>query len=1158
MTGQSNLFCDDNDNDSGSTVVDCSTNYNNVNESEDSEYLGNTHEKQTFTHDPIAKQLELFEFESDDEDEMSVSDSESYQSLDACINAGYEKTHEMFSLNRFARGQNQQKRRKTADMKPVVFARFETKHGSRKKPMTLKALLDSGASGTLVSSKFTKELKEKKDDASKWTTMAGKFTTSTTVRSYFSMPELHDNKVIEWDFHVIKDMGAYDMIIGRDLMRALGINLNFKEDEIEWETSTIPFKDTDCLEEQFYIRDPYEQEYFRAEKILDNDYKNADIKTVVESQEHLSKEEQKKLLEVLMKYEDLFDGTLGAWTHPDYKIELKEGVKPYHARSFPVPKVHYETLKKEVERLCDVGVLKRVNRSEWAAPTFIIPKKDGKVRFVSDFRELNKRIKRHPYPVPNIQDMMLNLEGFQYATALDLNMGYYHVRLDPESRKLCTIILPFGKFEYQRLPQGICNGPDIFQEKMAELFDGIEFVRAYIDDLLILTKGDHDDHLEKLEVVLQKLTTAGLKVNAPKSFFSRGELEYLGYLITREGIKPIPKKVQAIQKIAAPTNKKELRSFIGVVNYYRDMWIRRSHLLAPLAELTSKSAKWKWEEIHEKSFRDIKNVIAREVMLAYPDFTLPFDIHTDASHTQLGAVISQKGKPIAFYSRKLNPAQTRYTTTERELLSIVETLKEFKNILLGHKLVVYTDHKNLTCKNFNTERVMRWRLVLEEFGPELKYIKGENNIVADALSRLAMLSNEDFKEQYAVECFAADDKEFPKEFPLSYMKIEHCQENDASLQKLVKDKPDGEYKCEVRSHAGKPYKLWTKDGKIVIPEELQKPVVDWYHEILCHPGETRMELTIGQHYYWKNMRKTIQSACRSCGICRATKPKSQKYGHLPPKDAEVSPWKTVCIDLIGDYKFGKGKKQVNLSCLTMIDPATGWFEIVTIDNKTSNHIANKFEQTWLNRYPWPEQVQLDRGTEFMGAVSDMLFNDYGFKRKPITTRNPQANAMVERAHKTIHNMIRSQTVKDCDSLTDGSWDGVLGAVAFAMRSTVHTTTKATAAQLVFGRDAMLNVKFEADWQLIKERKDKLIRKNNERENKKRIAHDYRVGDRVLILQDPNRKHGEDRYQEASIVRVNDNGTVLLKQSTFTASGRRRRDGAIYQTWNIRNIHPCRD
>jgi len=149
-----------------------------------------------------------------------------------------------------------------------------------------------------------------------------------------------------------------------------------------------------------------------------------------------------------------------------------------------------------------------VNHSEWAAPTFVIPKKDGSVRFISDFRELNKRIIRKPHPIPNIQDMLLNLEGFQWATSLDLNMGYYHIRLDPSSKELCTIALPFGKYEYQAIPMGPCNSPDIFQEKMSELMDGLAFVRTYIDDLLCLTKGTFSDHLEKLELVLQRLQKA--------------------------------------------------------------------------------------------------------------------------------------------------------------------------------------------------------------------------------------------------------------------------------------------------------------------------------------------------------------------------------------------------------------------------------------------------------------------------------------------------------------------------------------------------------------------------------------------------------------------------------------------------------------------------
>ncbi|MEX1327357.1 MAG: reverse transcriptase domain-containing protein, partial [Desulfobacterales bacterium] len=166
---------------------------------------------------------------------------------------------------------------------------------------------------------------------------------------------------------------------------------------------------------------------------------------------------------------------------------------------------------------------------------------------------------------------------------------------------------------------------------MMELFDGMDYIRAYIDDLLVLTAGDYDDHLNKLEKTLQRLQEAGLKVNAPKSFFARGELEYLGYWITRDGIKPISKKVEAIQRIAQPTNKKELRRFIGIVNYYRDMWVRRSHTLAPLAALTGKNAKWMWLKKHADAFEDMKRIIAREVMLAYPDFKKPFVIHTDAS-----------------------------------------------------------------------------------------------------------------------------------------------------------------------------------------------------------------------------------------------------------------------------------------------------------------------------------------------------------------------------------------------------------------------------------------------------------------------------------------------------------------------------------------------
>ena len=1118
---------------------------------------------------------ELYDMSS--REEIFQLDHERYSSIDECIDEARASSKELFSIADLIRGHGKpkKKKRKTCDLKPIVFVTFNTSLG-KPKPVTLRALLDSGGSGSLVTEQYAKKLRLKKSSNSQtvWTTPGGALQTSTKCQAEFSIPELHDNRLITWNLHVTKNLGAHDMILGRDILTDLGIDILSSNNTVEWDDSQIPMKDADAtFEEAYHLHDSdiADEAMERIKGIIDAKYEPANLEEVVREANHLDSDEQEKLRDLLERYEDLFDGTLGSWEDVKYNIDLKPDVTPYHAKAYPIPHKYADTLKHEVERLCEIGVLKRVNRSEWAAPTFVIPKKDGSVRFISDFRELNKRIRRRPYPIPKIQDMLLKLEGFQFATSLDLNMGYYHIELSPDSKKLCTIVLPFGKFEYQRLPMGLCNSPDIFQEKMSELFEGFDYVRAYIDDLLAITNGSFDDHLEKLERIFKELRQAGLKINAAKSHFARHELEYLGYWITREGIQPVSKKVEAIQRIAPPKNRRELRKFIGIVNYYRDMWIRRSHVLAPLAALTSKTTKWKWGPEEQHSFDTMKKIISRETLLAYPDFNKPFTIHTDASHTQLGAVISQDNKPIAFYSRKLKPEQTRYTTTERELLSIVETLKEFRNILLGQQIVVHTDHKNLTCKNFNTERVMRWRLVLEEYGPELKYIKGEDNIVADALSRLDLKEPEapeeiylfqhgQWIEQYTpehmAECFAADDDDPLENYPLSYRRLHREQQRDDSLKDYV-DKHSDSYRTTNYKAGDKSYDLYTRDGKIVIPKSLQVAAVKWYHNLLMHPGETRTEATIAQHFTWKGMRNTVTNVCKKCDACVHSKRKNQKFGILPPKTAEVTPWETLCIDLIGPYdipaRANKEKKRpknaTTLHCLTMIDPATGWFEIAEISSKGSDEIANILEMTWLNRYPWPSQVVMDRGREFMGDVIRLLTKDYGIQRKPITTRNPQANSIVERAHQTLHNMIRTQRIRSKNDLANGTWNGLLSAVAFAMRATLHTTARATPMQLVFQRDAIHNVRFEADWKYIKDRKQKLIIQNNKRENATRIPHTYSVGDKVVVEQDPQRKHGTDRYKGPyTVTRVYDNGTVRLRQRT-------QRGGAVFQTWNIRKVFP---
>jgi hypothetical protein len=238
------------------------------------------------------------------------------------------------------------------------------------------------------------------------------------------------------------------------------------------------------------------------------------------------------------------------------------------------------------------------------------------------------------------------------------------------------------------------------KQKPYEIFSDLEYVGVYIDDLLLTSCSTFEEHLQRLELVLSQFSEAGLKINANKSQFAVSEIEYLGYWITRNGIQPVHKKVEAIQCITPLITKKQVQPFIGIINYYQDMWPRRSEILAPLKWLTSKDVPFQWIDIEQQVFDKIKAIVCREVLLLYPDFNKPFHIHTDASHYQLGAVISQNNSQIAFYSCKLQPAQIRYTTTERELLLIIKTLKEFQRIM------VHTDHQNHTHKNFNTERIM--------------------------------------------------------------------------------------------------------------------------------------------------------------------------------------------------------------------------------------------------------------------------------------------------------------------------------------------------------------------------------------------------------------------------------------------------------------------
>ena len=1148
----------------------------------------------------------------------------------------------------------------TAYLLPRTTPHQGTKSSNRSGPSTkkrwIKVLLDSGSDNDLL---FIKKGSKtcipscRRQIPLMWSTSAGTFKTKKVGKVDINFCEFDSHTTYHVDADIVEvtkndATPVYDLILGTKTMKELGVILNFQDKTITMDDVILPMhtslnlskhqmaKDMRCLN---YTLSPEPISIAVATKrvveILDAKYEKADLPAICKALTHLTKDQQEQLLILLQKYKELFDGTLGDWKTTPVSLELKEGAKPYHVRRpYPVPKVHKGTLLREVDRLVKIGVLKRQDDSEWASPSFIIPKANGTVRTVSDFREVNKRLVRKPFPLPKITTMLQEIEGFSFATSLDLNMGYYTIRLDPDASKICTIIFPWGKYSYLRLPMGIAGSPDIFQSKMSELMAALEWVRTYLDDLLSITKGTFENHLDRLEQVLQIMRKAGLRINAAKSKFCATEIEYLGYVLTQSGIKPQLNKVQAILALNPPKNVKELRSFLGMVQYYRDLWGRRSEMLAPLTTLVgecghtkvtrakgTKKQPWHWTEVHQVAFDSVKAAISKDVVLAYPDYTQVFEVYTDASSTQLGAVITQGNRPIAFFSRKLSTTQQKYSVTEIELLAIVETLKEFKGMLWGQLIKVYTDHKNLMqdALGLTSDRVYRWRLILEEYGPEIVYIKGIHNTVADAISRLDFnpqlnvthechhlrklgytdahirhLHWKTFTKQWVnymsishtdhlvmsnyntltMNSVFANRSEEEEIYPLTVTDIVKAQHEDKALNVYfsTKHKSLDDYHLQIYENT----EVLCKDGKIVIPKLLQKRAVMWYHHYLQHPGHTRLEETLKAAMYWKSMRSTVRSYVKKCHSCQFNKRRAKKFGKLPAKLVIQKPWAVLCVDLIGPYTLkGRDGTQIDFMCLTMIDPATSWFEVVelpvvkhaqttpttrgkgkstintdyTVDkqtyfDKSSSQISQLVYNTWLCRYPRCQQIIYDNGSEFKLHFA-ALCDSYGIKRKPTSVKNPQANAILERVHQVLMNMLRTSELDMADSVEPEDISTFLNDAAWAIRSTYHTVLKASPGAAIFGRDMLFDIPYLADWHKIGENRQKLTDQNTLRENKVRVDYDYKVNEKVLIAKDGILRKTESRYDTVpwTIMTVHTNGTITVRR------------GNKSQRINIRRVTP---
>jgi transposase InsO family protein len=744
--------------------------------------------------------------------------------------------------------------------------------------------------------------------------------------------------------------------------------------------------------------------------------------------------------------------------------------------------------------------------------------------------------------MPKIPEIFRGMEKFQYATTLDLNMGYYSMPLSEKSKQLCTTVLPWGLYRYNALPMGIKPAADIFQERMSHLFSDLRQVVAYMDDLKALGFKDFDDHLTLIKEVLRRLMDAGFQVNPNKCCWFASKVDYLGFEISRTGITPQKNKIQGILNMAQPKNQKDVRRFVGLVNFYRDLYPRRAEILAPLTSLCGKKEKFVWNKEHNEAFLNMKQVMAAETMLTYPNFDEPFVVHTDASNKQIGGVITQNNKPLGFFSKKLTDVQRRYPVTEQELLAITETLKYFRHMLLGHRILIKTDHKNLVHPNSHhaSDRVLRQRLLIEEYGAELEYIKGETNTIADTLSRVPT------EEIFLLEQPTDED------FPLDLSKLAKLQEIDDYLQAAVA-KQQTKYKEIMRGTQ----KLWAhyETEAIYVPVRLRATLLHWYHDCLQHPGVRRMQATIKQNLYWPGMDQAITAYVKTCALCQQYKiTATKKYGKIPlPKSPTVKPWEEVHVDMIGPWTVQftltnqPGTTRVeHLQALTIIDKGTGWPEFVATRSKASQHIALLFDGVWLCRYPRPSRVIFDNGGEFTGSEFQELLHSYGVQPVPTTIRNPKSNGVVERVHLTMGDMLRTITFQGEDWMTEAQ--RTLDAVAWAIRTTVNPDLKYSPCHLAFSQDMLFRRAVIVDWNNVHRIRTSQAIASNVRENKSRSDIQYTIGDKVLLVLDPDERRDKPKLDRPTkgpftITRVFDNGTVEINR------------GRYIETINIRRLKP---